>query len=1006
MRSFCFLLVLISQFLFSQNSDSKKADQLHSIGNYKEEIVVRQDLISTIEDETSDLYKTQLYKIRLAEYYSSSHPEEKKKKISEAEEIINSLEKVEPFDKIKIGMEHFEVMGNFGDERGIDKGGQILRYTLNLPKSEQRDQWLAHIYIHLGRAHLYYKNLDKAVDFFEKSLELNKELYGEKSIETANSYDQLSITHSYTNNYPAVLDYSDKSLEIYEKIQPESPIVLFEQYSKTFQVNKYYGDFKRVEELYLKIQEYFEVNKDNHEFIHAVHPDFKYLNPAYTIYYFVQIQYANAKNDPLLAEKAFLDFQKTLPKENIKYSRYEQNQINSILLETGSTFHNYKKNEKINNYSKAKKYYLEVTKFSKTQEFPFGELQSYMMLSILGVDYEKWGDVVKYSNIALEHPEIHVFNQTQTLKHNLGLAYVETEEYDKAVEVFDEEYLFYKDDSGVDYYTLTNLTESGDAFINIFKKINKNIYLEKAYRNFHLASQIFSQLYRGGEFSKRLYSFSNKINEGLLYTSIRLNSNQTEVLSRIEINNSDYLWSSFVKNRKEKLDKNTLKLQTQIDSLQNLKEYLSLKIARTETDSEINRLNSDWKSANDKYLSVKAELKKLDNSFYEFSRTDFDLTEIQDNISDSEQIIKYVITNSSVYAFLIDKDSIELIDLVINSNELEDIVLSFINSLKEIKPDYDKNAKRLYYVLIQPFNLENKRNLTIIPDQFLAYLPFEILMNPSDEFLLKDHVINYGYSLKLIKLQKALKGNFNNRLAAFSPDYDMDFAKKSTDEDVLVLVRSGHYKLAGAIEETKLISSIFNGDIYTGNDATKLNFQKNSSDYDIFHLAMHAIVNEEDPEKSSLIFNNNERLYLEELYEMKIPANLAVLSACNTGFGEIQEGEGVQSLSRAFTYAGVKSTVMSLWAVPDQQTSLIMTEFYNRLKSGNSKSEALRLAKINYLETTDEDELKHPYYWASFLINGDVEALPKNNMTKWYVIIGVFSLFVILMVLSGRKKYR
>src|SRR5690554_5651057 len=266
------------------------------------------------------------------------------------------------------------------------------------------------------------------------------------------------------------------------------------------------------------------------------------------------------------------------------------------------------------------------------------------------------------------------------------------------------------------------------------------------------------------------------------------------------------------------------------------------------------------------------------------------------------------------------------------------------------------------------------------------------------------HAVSYGYSLKLMHIQNELKGSFNGQLAAFSPDYNLDIAQNSQAEDIEILVRNGNYQLAGAKEESSRISSIFNGDLFLGDAATKSNFVENSSDYDMLHLAMHAIIDEENPELSNLIFGNDERLYLNELYKLKIPAHLAVLSACNTGFGKIKSGEGVQSLSRAFTYAGVKSTVMSLWPVPDKQTSEIMTDFYKHLKAGESKSEALRLAKLNYLENTQEAELKHPYYWAGFLINGDVEPLKTASSQWWYIGIGAVLLILIFYVASSRKN--
>lgn len=239
-------------------------------------------------------------------------------------------------------------------------------------------------------------------------------------------------------------------------------------------------------------------------------------------------------------------------------------------------------------------------------------------------------------------------------------------------------------------------------------------------------------------------------------------------------------------------------------------------------------------------------------------------------------------------------------------------------------------------------------------------------------------------------------------MLAFAPNYSAQHLSGDISQ------RNSSYALAGAIQEITQISSIFNSKNYLGKNATKSNFLELSKSYDIIRLAMHAIVDEENPHKSNLIFENDERLYINELFQMKIPAHLAVLSACNTGVGEIKEGEGVQSLSRAFTYAGVKSTLMSLWSIPDTQTSEIMTYFYSYLKEGKTKNEALQLAKLEYIKNSNEEVLKHPYYWAGFILSGDMMALKTTDDTLSYggilLVAVLISGMLILMYFKRKNK--
>ena len=133
---------------------------------------------------------------------------------------------------------------------------------------------------------------------------------------------------------------------------------------------------------------------------------------------------------------------------------------------------------------------------------------------------------------------------------------------------------------------------------------------------------------------------------------------------------------------------------------------------------------------------------------------------------------------------------------------------------------------------------------------------------------------------------------------------------------------------------------------------------------------------------------------------------MAVLSACNTGFGKLEKGEGVMSMARAFHFSGVPAVVMSLWKVPDRSTKEIMLHFYKYLKEGNSKSVALQKAKLDYLSSTDDMALRHPYYWAGFVINGNTEPLDLkgSNLTRLMGVIALLVVFIGVWFLWRNKR--
>jgi CHAT domain-containing protein len=197
-------------------------------------------------------------------------------------------------------------------------------------------------------------------------------------------------------------------------------------------------------------------------------------------------------------------------------------------------------------------------------------------------------------------------------------------------------------------------------------------------------------------------------------------------------------------------------------------------------------------------------------------------------------------------------------------------------------------------------------------------------------------------------------------------------------------------------DEIQAILNIFNGKAFL--NATKTEFLKQAKSFNILHLAMHSNINELQPEFSSLNFygENDNKLFINELYNETLNANMVVLSACDTGNGFYENGEGVISLSRAFNYAGIPSTVMSLWKVDDDATAKIMTYFYKHLKDGETKDEALKKAKLAYLENTEDELLRHPYYWSGFVITGNTDALvePENYwmclLILPFIVIGFF----------------
>ena len=157
-----------------------------------------------------------------------------------------------------------------------------------------------------------------------------------------------------------------------------------------------------------------------------------------------------------------------------------------------------------------------------------------------------------------------------------------------------------------------------------------------------------------------------------------------------------------------------------------------------------------------------------------------------------------------------------------------------------------------------------------------------------------------------------------------------------------------------------------------------------------------------------MLFRSND-LTAEELQTLTLHADLAVLSACNTGFGKISKGEGVMSLARAFNYAGVPATVTTLWRVPDEETSRLMVGFYTHLKAGMTKDAALRQAKLDYLDNLKFDTKAAPLYWSAFIVSGNTDAVSFDTpllvpMGSIWVYLGIGLAFMIPILLFFKFK--
>ena len=462
---------------------------------------------------------------------------------------------------------------------------------------------------------------------------------------------------------------------------------------------------------------------------------------------------------------------------------------------------------------------------------------------------------------------------------------------------------------------------------------------------------------------------------------------------------SGFLWENFKQNNASINIKNQ-EFAAQEKELSN--EIIKIKKAQAKTKyAELNSALID----KEKELEALEYQKKLEQPLLEnFEHFQFDLQDYFDNMPEDRLTLRYDIYKDDLYLYQIASNDLRLLKIG-DIDSLSESTSRFLNLIMDPHSSQNEIAnlgKYLHDKLI-PIDLNAFSSINIISEGFLHYLPFELIRN--EDYLINQFDISYSISLSLANLNKT--PTKISKIGLFAPSY-----KLYKPESVKVALRGDPYNLQGSLDEVDALSTILPSKVFSNEEASKANFLSEGPGFDVLHFAMHSFTNDHDPELNSLIFSDNvidNEFYLNELYFMKLNARMAVLSACNTGVVSDNHGEGIISMNRAFTYAGVPSVISSLWSAPDQSTREIMQYFYTDLKKGFAKDEALRNAKLHYLENHKADRSDHPFYWAPFILHGDISPfeLERTGLGSysWAAMI-LFSLLAIalILVLILKKK--
>jgi CHAT domain-containing protein len=356
--------------------------------------------------------------------------------------------------------------------------------------------------------------------------------------------------------------------------------------------------------------------------------------------------------------------------------------------------------------------------------------------------------------------------------------------------------------------------------------------------------------------------------------------------------------------------------------------------------------------------------------------------EIQRNLPDKTEIVQYSVLNDKVIIWVISTEGVSGRERPISADDLTDRVMKYLKLVSGLNPESDaetaERARDLYDILLSPIEplLDRNRQICIVPDKILNYLPFGALVSPrTGAYLAEDYVLEFSPSATLFEACSKVAtdksdGRTENLLLVANPAFDRA-AFPSLSE------------LPGADREIDRIQRFYKRAVeLSGKKADKTAAIRELKYSDIAHFATHSVIEEFSPLRSKLVMaapsspgvadnRNAGSIEAVDIYSLKLArTRLVVLSSCESGVERYYRGEGAIGLARPFIAAGVPLVIASLWKVDSEATADLMIAFHkHRKEAGLSSVEALRRAQLEMLRGRN-GIYSRPFYWAAFAAYG------------------------------------
>lgn len=759
----------------------------------------------------------------------------------------------------------------------------------------------------------------------------------------AEMYVYLALTYRRLGNFLFALKKYETAIDIFEALPLDTPILAFAYkntaliYSRMLEYDKEKSCLQKA----LQLKNKGKHTPSIHNAFVLFYTHLEKYDSAY-LYYQKGLEAAQNKDNPYLAailKGNTADFLLPLKQnkealvatqEALRYfSENEEKHLDNTYASLGKIYARMgEKNKSIHYYNKALEWADKKSREKANFHTSFGDA------------YKQWNDTLQ----ALQHYQqaliqvLPCFDQTD-IHYNPSIDEVYQESWIMTAAARKAELLQQRYEKSGNIEDLKIAAESYDLSLKAVDLLHKSYSAD--------TSKHYLSDYSRDYYEQALYT------NFLLYTQTQEKKHLHAAFRIMEQSKAKALKEAIVKNEvfkklPESIKRQLRNLELEISEAENL--------GKKEISDSLNLVYKNLK----KEVESNPEFAKLFNALsLEIPTIDF----LQQQLPNTH-FVEYFWGRKHLYQLQFNSTTIQLDTLSHSENSLK----TYIKLLQNNRGN-EKEYAQLGYELYQNYcskwlniNQLEEQIISITADGLLNYLPFEALLTDTTQlkdgtefmhqyprywkYLLYHAPIQYAYSVTLLSQQHEQPEKATKEILGFFPNFEGD--KKLQLQELDKVWFEGKY--SGK---------------FLDEDATTTRFQDLAPKAAIIHLSTHA-----SADSLPHIDFADTTFSLPTLYAMQLSADLVVLSACETGLGDLLNGEGVMSLARGFAYSGASNMMASLWSVREKSTQFLTQEFYKSLEEGKPKATALHLAKKKYLESQDMGDNYLPYYWVGMVYIG------------------------------------